>query len=219
MMLKSTATVMPANFVPASQHIIIGRGRIIKQHPGNVKFDKMISEIAGEYSSTPSKAEKGLILTKLINDIHEAAPDAGFVRKDLTTGEWTLVEEALARQTAAQALRNYLHTSYRSSKQFKSKRRMQRISQVQQELNSQKSLSQSLMMGSGIPSMITIHATPEPFTRCVSPTDSDNGDVSKDTLDILLSQFMPANIAGNPFEPLPLAPSIAMEEDFEPIPL
>jgi hypothetical protein len=115
------------DFVPGEHTIIIGRGRTVKQHIANVRFDRMVAEIAHDYSAAMCKSEKGMILTRLINRIHDQGPNAGFVKKDPVTGRWCAVDESLARTTAAQAIRNFLHGQYRSSKQFKSKRRMEQI--------------------------------------------------------------------------------------------
>ncbi|CAB9517851.1 Nitrilase family, member 2 [Seminavis robusta] len=216
MPLSNTAIVLPADFVPTEHTIIIGRGRVIKQHSANKKFDKMVESCAKEYAAAPCKAEKGLLLTRMINEIHDAAPMAGFVRKDPTTNQWTLVEEALARQTAAQAMRNVLSHSYRSSKQFKSKRRLQQIAAAKQQ---------------------QVQAPTPVFTmslplRCVSPSESsvssqesssrstcrrsDTVALSKDTVFILMSAFG-NNVSENPFEPRPLATT--QVDVFEPIPL
>ena len=135
-MLSSTATILPATFVPTEHHVIIGRGRKTKMHNGNRKFHKTLYKVAREYSSAPCKADKGSILTQLITSIHQQGPNAGFIRKDAATGRWTLVEEALARQTAAQAIRNLLSGEYRSSKQFKQQRRMQQIKEHNGSSNS-----------------------------------------------------------------------------------
>ena len=201
MMLSSTPTVLPASFIPSEQHVIIGRGRVIKMHPGNQKFDRTISIIGPEYSAAPSKADKGLILTRLVDMVHEQAADAGFVRRDPSTGVWTLVEEALARQTAAQALRNALHHSYRSSKQFKSKRRIQQIAMEKQP---------SLSVRSAV--MTSISQQAEQAPRCVSPSsenlpeDVPSGEM-RDAFSILMARFTASiNPADDPFEPCPLAP-------------
>ncbi|CAB9519052.1 Nitrilase family, member 2 [Seminavis robusta] len=214
MVLSNTAIVLPADFIPTEHTIIIGRGRVVKQHSANKKFDKMIQAIAADYQAAPCKSEKGAILTRLIHEIGSAADIAGFVRKDPTTGHWTLVEEALARQTAAQAMRNALSHSYRSSKQFKSKRRMQQIAQQQQQ--------QQLTM--------TVQVPP----RCVSPSESsissqesycsysssNTYEATDDTLSLLLAAFgnNVSNQTENPFEPTPIIDCLEFD-CFEPIPL
>lgn len=217
MMLSKTATILPESFVPGENHCIIGRGRVVKQHSGNKKFNALIARMAPEYSSAPCKAEKGIILTRLINEIHDQAADAGFVRKDPVTGQWTLVEESLARQTAAQAMRNFLHSDYRSSKQFKSKRRTQLIKEMKSSTSNNKVSGQTTTH-----SLLSMQGFAAP-ARCVSPSESSGefltGELTTDTLDLLLSAFAPTlNIQSdsNPFEPRPLDPSV---DAFSPLPL
>ena len=214
MMLSSTPTTLPANFNPGYQHVIIGRGRVTKMHIGNQRFDQMVSTVSPEYEAAPNKAEKGSILTRLVNAVHEQAADAGFVRRDPVTGSWTLVEEALARQTAAQALRNALHHSYRSSKQFKSKRRSLRMAMEKQQ-------SAPVSASSSTASLSEFDEIP----RCVSPSDSLSEPTRRvslnketDTFSFLMAKFA-ASVDPNddPFEPRPIAPNSNFL-NFEPIP-
>ena len=199
MMFNKAPADLPESFVPGEHHIIIGRGRLVKQHSGNRRFDQMISDIAVEYSSAPCKAEKGLILSKLITMIHDQSPTAGFVRKDPVSGRWSMVEESLARQTVAQALRNYLCNEYRSSKQFKQKRRVQQIKEMEGiHRTSSGIISTSCESAMSVPCNI----------RCVSPSDQELEE-PKDTLAILLSAFGTSiHPCDNPFEPRPMSPFV-----------
>ena len=193
--------MLPLDFIPGDNHIIIGRGRATKMHSANVKFDKMIASIARAYQDAPSKSQKGIVLSKLIAEIHAPSASAGFVKKDPETGRWHSVEESLARTTSAQAIRNYLSGDYRSSKQFKSKRRLQQIHQT---------------------SMSTASPTKSPAvpSHCISPYSSDEDESSSsrsrivyakditanqsvDTFSILFSAFGSAASA-DPFSPTPL---------------
>ena len=197
-MMPKTATILPADFTPTAYHVIIGRGRAVKNHSGNKRFDALIADSAKAYSAAPCKAEKGIILTRIINQVHDIDTGAGFVRKDPATGHWSLVEESLARQTAAQAMRNFLHNDYRSSKQFKSKRRSQLIKQMNAK-NSSTETTSLLSMS---------------LARCVSPSES--AEEPTDTLALFLSTFAEnVETSENPFEPRPLAPSVDI---FSPIP-
>ena len=199
-MMPKTATILPADFTPTAYHVIIGRGRAVKNHSGNKRFDALIADSAKAYSAAPCKAEKGIILTRIINQVHDINAGAGFVRKDPASGNWSLVEESLARQTAAQAMRNFLHNDYRSSKQFKSKRRTQLIKEMNAK-NSSSSETTSLLLSMSL-------------ARCVSPSES--ADEPTDTLSLFLSTFAEnVETSENPFEPRPLAPSVDI---FSPLP-
>lgn len=187
-----SAPTLPLDFEPSSCHIIIGRGRAVKNHSANKKFDKLISIVAPEYQAANCKAEKGAILTRLMDKIHSEGPNAGFVKKDPATGLWQPVDESLARTTAAQAIRNFLHSSYRSSKQFKQQRRLQQI-------------RDGLIPTSG--------TTRSYKSNCVSPdssddessvTSTDQNDSS--TFGILFNAFGSQTISrsDDPFAPTPI---------------
>jgi hypothetical protein len=50
--------------------VLQGRGSGSNQHPGNIKYRKMIENIASSYVSTPSRKEKNRMVQKLVADIH-----------------------------------------------------------------------------------------------------------------------------------------------------
>lgn len=204
------SSMLVADFTPGDHHIIIGRGRAVKMHTANVKFDKMIASIARTYQDAPSKSQKGIILSKLIAEIHAPSATAGFVKKDPETGRWHSVEESLARTTSAQAIRNYLSGDYRSSKQYKQKRRIQQIQQMQ--------------MSAASPTM-----SPAVPSHCISPYSSDEEDSapsqssmaytknttaaqSVDTFSVLFSAFSSVASA-DPFSPTPLFENTAKKSE------
>jgi len=193
-MRSYTVATLPTDYTPGPNSIIIGRGRQVKDHVANKKFDRMVSVIALEYQAAGCKAEKGNILSKLITKITSEGSDAGFVKKDPITGRWVQVEESLARTTAAQAIRNHLHSCYRSSKQFKQKRRLQQI-------------RDGIIPTSGSSGALKSQ-------RCISPETSDSddeGSVSQmaqrvDTFSILFTAFGSAADlrSDDPFAPTPI---------------
>ena len=205
------AAVLSVSFEPAAQHVIIGRGRLVKQTPGNIRFAKMIEAIAPAYSNAPSKSDKGLVLSQFVDQIYAQAPDAGFVKKDPITGRWTTVEEGLARATAAQALRNYLNGEYRSSKQFKQMRRMQHIrAEQKQQLGKQQDNSASL---DGAALRMNKLAAVTTMPRCVSPVATagvDDQETHSDahTFAVLFAAFGNTISTGDPFAPTPMAPRV-----------
>ena len=188
------AFTLPLCFQPRDQHVIIGRGRTVKQSPGNLQFAKVIQDIAPDYRKAVCKADKATVLTKLVHLVYSQAPDAGFVKKDKVTGRWSTVDEALARATASQALRNYLSDTYRSSQQFRRQQRLQRI------LGEQVQPNRPERSGS------------KGTARCVSPIDtrewSNNTQEAismsdADVFDLLLDAFG-NNYSSDPFTPTPL---------------
>jgi hypothetical protein len=172
-MLSNTPTLLPASFVPGEHHIIIGRGRVVKMHSGNRRFDRLISVVAREYSAAPNKAEKGMILTRLINLIHEQSDNAGFVKRDpCDNSRWILVEENLARQTAAQAIRNFLSDEYKSSKQFKQKRRIQQLEEMARDQCGNKTTDATADALNFSSCFSEQDCLDDNISRCISPSES-----------------------------------------------
>ena len=115
-------TALALDFVPRPQDVIVGRqGRSTKAH--NVHFTSLIEAVADEYSQAINKASKSRILLGVVNQVQNNG--GMFVRRDLSTGRWYMVENAVARTTAAQLMRDSLHENYKSSRQFKQQRRQQ----------------------------------------------------------------------------------------------
>ena len=118
----ATRGLMPEGFVPSPDDVIIGRGKKIVAH--NVRFRAIIESELNEYSSAESKALKSSILVRVLAFVREVR-GGSFVKPDTKNGRWISVEDGLARTTIAQAFRDALHTTYRSSKRFKRRRRKQ----------------------------------------------------------------------------------------------
>jgi len=181
--MATSNKLLPAGYTPGDHDIIIGRGKSVKTHTANVKFSRLVASIAVHYQAAASKGQKGAILSKLIHDM-----DAGFIKRDLSTGRWMRVNEDLARTTAAQAIRNHLSEDYRSSKQFKSMRRLQ---QIQKQQQSEQQMQQQI--------------------HCISPSPSLSGmrlnNVEADVraFHLLYSVFGSRQTQDDPFLPTPIA--------------
>jgi hypothetical protein len=116
--------ILPEDYSPSEYDFVIGRGKAIKQSKGNARLYNQIRAIADDYTAA-DKATKSHLLSRLVSQVYENSPGAGFVKKDPTNGRWYEVEDALARASAAQAVRDCLHNHYKSSRQFKQHRRRQ----------------------------------------------------------------------------------------------
>jgi hypothetical protein len=114
--------LLDEDFTPGPFDYVIGRGKQVKESPGNLHLCDMIRAISKEYTSG-DKAAKSNLLSQLVAQVYEKSTMGGFVKKDPETGRWFAVEDALARTSAAQAVRDCLHDNYKSSRQFKQQRR------------------------------------------------------------------------------------------------
>lgn len=118
--LQQQRYLLPESFSPSEDDVVIGRGKKIVAH--NAKFYKIVGKELEAYHNASSKALKSLILVRILQHVRDVV-GAKFVKKD--GDRWLEVEDSLARTTIAQAFRDSLSSHYRSSKQFKQRRRKQ----------------------------------------------------------------------------------------------
>jgi hypothetical protein len=89
------ATLLPEDWGPSGKDVILGRGRNIWNHIGNMMFRLKVQSKVDEYSKARTKLDKSTILSSIVADIRAGSPKGGFVRKDPKTGRWC--EVSLAR--------------------------------------------------------------------------------------------------------------------------
>jgi hypothetical protein len=123
-MFVSSPCQLPKVFVPDKTMIIIGRGKKCVQHEGNKNLRRIIQKNLTAYKAAKSKAQKSDIILEVLNEVRGNNLIC-FVKHDPSDNSYTAVEDATARVTIAQAFRNELSDSYRSSKQFKQKKRLE----------------------------------------------------------------------------------------------
>ena len=125
-------TLLPADFLPFSSSVIIGRGRSVDEHnQSNVVLQDLLHSLAGLYLKG-TKDEKSELLTTFVDKLkmsENEADDVGFVKQCNKTKQWYTVGAKQKRDTAAQFLRNALSDSYKSSKQFKRHLRQEKRTQ------------------------------------------------------------------------------------------
>ncbi|CAB9518731.1 Nitrilase family, member 2 [Seminavis robusta] len=129
---KQEARILPKDYIPGDNTVIICRGKRCITHEGNKRFRNIVkSELRG-YVSTNNKIEKSVILLGVIRQVRKNNNDGiGFVKQDLSTGRWYELTEFASRVSAAQAFRDANSSGYKSSKQSKQKRRrMERLSSI-----------------------------------------------------------------------------------------
>ena len=103
--------------------VVIGRGRAIKQHPGNLRFLAIVRSHLPSYSTAPTKTQKSNLIMKILKEVR-SGDNADFIK--LVDGVYRPIEESAARITVAQTIRDELNENYKSSKQHKQRRRFQR---------------------------------------------------------------------------------------------
>lgn len=137
------STALPDSYTPGPKTVIIGRGKKISSHPGNVMFSNIIKTELPAYSAATSKSLKSSILSRVVDRVRRECPECAFVKQDPDSGRWYAVEDFQARITTAQAFRDSLHQNYRSSKKFKQQKRKAGLKKAES--------SQSLGVRTGVP--------------------------------------------------------------------
>ncbi|CAB9515622.1 Nitrilase family, member 2 [Seminavis robusta] len=115
---------LPADYQVGPHDCIIGRGKKCTQNPGNKRFRAIIQTTLDSYSNAPSKAKKSEIIMEVLSQV-KADNGVGFV-KQADGGRYIQVEEAASRIAIAQAFRDVLSGTYKSSKKHKQIRHLER---------------------------------------------------------------------------------------------
>ncbi|CAB9515625.1 Nitrilase family, member 2 [Seminavis robusta] len=117
---------LPSDYQVGPHDCIIGRGKKCTQNPGNRRFRAIIEATLDAYSNAPTKGTKSEIIMQVLSQVR-ADNGVGFV-KPAAGGRFVLVEEASCRIAIAQAFRDALSGTYKSSKKHKAIRRLERKS-------------------------------------------------------------------------------------------
>lgn len=112
---------LPDDFVPRATDVVCARGKSYWEHPGNRKYRVLIAASTDKYASTSNKLEKTLIVSEIVEAIHNEG--GMFVKKEKKGGPWVEVDEVFAREKIGQSLRDGLHDKYRSATKAKKQRK------------------------------------------------------------------------------------------------
>jgi hypothetical protein len=121
--------------------VICGRGGDSFNHIGNRRFRILASMFIERYSRANSKTAKTVIVSEIIEVIHQA--DGNFCK--FTKGEWVEVTDHHAREKVSALLRDLLHTQYRSSAKAKIARRKTVKTEIRKKKKQKKQSDQKLV--------------------------------------------------------------------------
>ena len=116
-------TPLPSNFRPGPFDVICARGKQAKNHCGNVYFRSLVKKSVPAYSRACSRMQKSMVVSNIIDTIHEKSPNGGFVKQE--AGVWYNVGDHLAREKVGQTLRDSLYDQYKSSTKAKRQRKQE----------------------------------------------------------------------------------------------
>ena len=95
---------LPQGFLPAASDVICGRGRLARDHPGNVAFRKLVEQEVEKYVRADCKTEKSIVVLDIVKKIYSQSSDGGggFVKKSEDGSRWCRVSIKEAREKVGQ---------------------------------------------------------------------------------------------------------------------
>lgn len=107
---------LPESFEPSPYSVLIGRGKVCAEATGNRRLKVIISTFMDEYSKAPTRIEKSIIVSKIVDVINEACPVGGFIKFE--SDEWWQVSDNMARERVGSLLRDCLSDQVRAITHF-----------------------------------------------------------------------------------------------------
>lgn len=110
-------------YVLSSHDVVCGRGNICYNHEGNRRFRELVHASLDRYTRASTRHEKGLIVISIVDTIRQRSPNGGFVKKDVTTGEWFEIGDHSAREKVGQTIREALTQQDPKKRELQRKKR------------------------------------------------------------------------------------------------
>ena len=114
--ILSSRSFLPPNFEPSNYDVICGRGKMCDNHIGNRRFRVTIEINLAQYKNAISKVDRALVINGIIDQIRAASSNGGFVKKDLETGQWFVLEDEAVREKVGRATRDFIASLQGASK-------------------------------------------------------------------------------------------------------
>lgn len=114
---------LPTSFKPGKADVLLGRGKKCSNHEGNKQLRSIVASRLEQYSLASTKSEKSQILSAVVTQIRSGEVNGKFIKQDAETKLWFDVGDVLAKEKISQTFRDALVGVYRSSNEFKKKRR------------------------------------------------------------------------------------------------
>eukprot|EP00980_Cylindrotheca_fusiformis_P014058 scaffold3670_cov124-Cylindrotheca_fusiformis.AAC.34 len=118
---RDKKTPLPPDFELQPYSVRIGRGKACAEATGNRRLRVLVSSFLDDYRKASSRIEKSIIVSKIVDSIHEACPVGAFVKYQ--GGKWWEVDDFTAREKVGSLIRDLLSDQYRSSSKVKNARR------------------------------------------------------------------------------------------------
>ena len=153
------STVLPPDFYPSKNTVVIGKGGIAREAEGNEQLRTLVKSRLQEYSNAKTRNDKSMIVSDIYQYIQRLCPvGTAFVkydggdRRNGNGGEgcrfWTIPERH-ARDKICTMFRDCLQDQYKSSSKNKSAKRKlaRRIKREQQQQQQKKIMERHTVAG------------------------------------------------------------------------
>ena len=118
--------------VPKRMDVLLGRGKVIQEHPGNLRYRHLI-ETSRERYERSSKFEKTAVAEVIVRMIKES--NGRFSKQDDDGTGWVVVSDEIAREKVAHAFRNRRKVKNGGSKAAKAPKRGDSVLSIQSGIN------------------------------------------------------------------------------------
>jgi hypothetical protein len=116
---------------PSNNDVLLGRGAACWNHPGNRDFREIVVKYLKAYENARLRVEKTLIVTEILDQVH--AKGGRFLKKDLASKKWYIVENQQAIEKTGHAIRDKKAVLVKKEYHKEMARRSEEWSQQQQQ--------------------------------------------------------------------------------------
>ena len=93
-----------SRIVPCDDDVLLGQGRKLRSHKGNVALEKLIEKNQEDHEAAPNRFTKTCIVASIVQRVK--AMGGRFLRLDETTLEWSIVDDGVAHEKISMRFRN-----------------------------------------------------------------------------------------------------------------
>lgn len=143
--------LLPEDFEPSNHTVIIGRGKRVRESPGNRRLRALTASLLPRYveaADADDRATKTRLVSEVVDlvKVGEGCSDNStyFVRKSKENGRWYEVDDGVAREKVGYVFRDLLADRYESSSKSKVAKKMQLQVAKKMQLQRQRELQMSL---------------------------------------------------------------------------
>lgn len=124
---QGNKTMLPSTFQPSINSVILGKGNVPKNAPGNKQLRHIVSNHVTEYSSIECRRGRAMIVRSIVEHVRELCrPFGGGAFVKYEQGKWREVNHTATREKVTSVFRDFLHDQYKSSTKNKVAKRRAR---------------------------------------------------------------------------------------------